>query len=176
MLQEVFWQTSIKDLIINMKYIITLIVIILSFIIQPYNIISDDKIDMILVEKSKRTLKLIKNGKTIKNYKIDLGFDPIGHKFSEGDGRTPEGLYHLSYRVKSSDFFISYRISYPNKWDIKNAKNINKNPGGYIMVHGHPITKKTIKDWTNGCIALSNKDMAELDTLVKVKTPILITK
>lgn len=159
-----------------MKYIIILIITILSFIIKPYSILSDDKIDMILVEKSERTLKLIKNGKTIKNYKIDLGFDPIGHKFSEGDGRTPEGLYYLSYKVVNSDFYISYKISYPNKWDIKNAKNINKNPGGYIMVHGYPREKKEIKDWTNGCIALSNKDMAELEKLVKIKTPILITK
>tara|TARA_B100000686_G_scaffold101382_1_gene108581 strand:- start:27940 stop:28416 length:477 start_codon:yes stop_codon:yes gene_type:complete len=158
-----------------MRHIIILTLILLSTI-KPYNVLPNDKIDMILVEKYERTLKLIKNGKTIKNYKIDLGFDPIGHKFSEGDGRTPEGLYYLSSKVTNSNFYISYKISYPNKWDIKNAKNINKNPGGYIMVHGHPKEKKEIKDWTDGCIALSNQDMAELDKLIKINTPIFIRK
>lgn len=159
-----------------MKHIIILIIIILLYIVKPYSVFPNDKIDMIIVEKSERTLKLIKNGNTIKKYKIDLGFDPIGHKFSEGDGRTPEGLYYLSYKVVNSDFYISYKISYPNKWDIKNAKNINKNPGGYIMVHGHSNKKKKIKDWTNGCIALSNKDMTELEKLVAINTPIFIKK
>ena len=159
-----------------MKPLINILILIIILFFKPYNILSEDKIDMILVEKSERTLKLIKNGKIIKNYIIDLGFDPIGHKYYEGDGRTPEGLYYISYKVTNSDFYISYKISYPNKWDLNNAKNINKNPGGYIMIHGHPKKKKIYKDWTNGCIALSNKNMTELEKLITIKIPVLITK
>ena len=139
-------------------------IIFFSLFILKVNIsFAEDIIDMILVEKSDRVLKLIKNGHTVKQYNINLGFDPIGHKFSEGDGKTPEGLYYISYKLENSDFFISYKISYPNKWDYHNAKNINKSPGGYIMIHGEPINHINIKDWTNGCIALSNKDMKELE-------------
>ena len=41
----------------------------------------------------------MKNGITIKEYRIDLGFDPIGHKYFKGDGKTPEGLYFISKKV-----------------------------------------------------------------------------
>mgnify|MGYP003951721613 CR=1 FL=1 len=146
-------------------------------IFLPSRLLSADKADMILIEKSQRSLKLIKNGNIIKTYPINLGFDPIGHKFYEGDGKTPEGLYYISQKVINSAFYISFKISYPNKWDKINAKEINKNPGGYIMIHGHPKnSKKFTKDWTNGCIALSNKNINELSKRINIKTPVLILK
>ena len=135
---------------------------------------TDSNVDMIIIEKSKRSLKLIKNGNVIKTYPINLGFEPIGHKFVEGDGKTPEGLYYLNYKVLNSEFYISYKISYPNKWDIKNAKSLNQSPGGYIMIHGEPKKNNGIKDWTNGCIALSNDNIKDFDKLVQIKTPVLI--
>ena len=138
---------------------------------------SENTIDMIIVDKSKRELKLIKNGITIKEYIIDLGFDPVGHKYFKGDGKTPEGLYYISKKSTNSDFYISLQISYPNKWDIRNAKFFNKNAGDYIMIHGQPNiskNKKIIKDWTNGCIALTNEDVKEIYHYVSINTPIYI--
>tara|TARA_Y100001970_G_scaffold292946_1_gene436726 strand:- start:9300 stop:9704 length:405 start_codon:yes stop_codon:yes gene_type:complete len=132
---------------------------------------------MIIVEKSKRELKLIKNGIAIKEFIIDLGFDPVGHKYFKGDGRTPEGLYYISRKSTNSDFYLSLQISYPNKWDIKNARSFNKNAGNYIMIHGQPNiikNKKIIKDWTNGCIALTNEDVKEIYNYVSINTPIYI--
>ncbi|MBH87801.1 MAG: hypothetical protein CMJ12_01425 [Pelagibacterales bacterium] len=138
---------------------------------------SENLIDMIIVEKSKRELKLIKNGIAIKEFIIDLGFDPVGHKYFKGDGRTPEGLYYISRKSTNSDFYLSLQISYPNKWDIKNARSFNKNAGNYIMIHGQPNiikNKKIIKDWTNGCIALTNEDVKEIYNYVSINTPIYI--
>ena len=86
---------------IIIMFLISLILLLNSSITLANNLI-----DMVLIEKSIRSLKLIKNGKVIKEYPINLGFDPIGHKFVEGDGRTPEGLYYLSYKVINSDFYI----------------------------------------------------------------------
>ena len=69
-----------------------------------------------------------------------------------------------------------YSPSYPNKWDQRNAKALNQSPGGYIMIHGEPQKKTYMKDWTNGCIALSNKHMQDFDKIVSIKTPVLILK
>ena len=68
----------------------------------------------------------MKNGVTIKEYKIDLGFDPIGHKYFKGDGKTPEGLYFISKKSTTSDFYMALQISYPNNWDKRNADIILK--------------------------------------------------
>ena len=135
-------------------------------------------IDMIIVEKSMRTLKLMDNGHIIKEYSIDLGFDPIGHKHFEGDGKTPEGLYYISKKSTNSDFYLSLQISYPNKWDKRNADSFNRNAGNYIMIHGEPNNKNHSykKDWTNGCISLSNKDITNLYKYVLIRTPIYIKK
>ena len=72
-------------------------------------------------------------------------------------------------------------ISYPNKADIENAKKKGVSPGGFIMVHGQKnnfgwlgaITQNF--NWTNGCIALTNKEMDEFLELVKVGTKIQIS-
>ena len=135
-------------------------------------------IDMIIIEKSFRVIKLMENGIIVKQYPIDLGFDPVGHKHFKGDGRTPEGLYYISNKTTNSDYYLSLQISYPNKWDKRNALFLNKDAGNYIMIHGEPnikINKKT-KDWTNGCIALTNPDIKELNRYVLINTPVYIKK
>ena len=134
--------------------------------------------DIIIVNKSLRTLQVMQNGAIVKKFSINLGFDPIGHKHFKGDGKTPEGLYYISNKSMNSDFHLSLQISYPNKWDQRNADNFNRNAGDYIMIHGEPNNKRAPqkKDWTNGCIALSNKDISELYNYVSLKTPIYIKK
>ena len=44
------------------------------------------------------------------------------------------------------------------------------------MIHGEPKKNNGIKDWTNGCIALSNDNIKDFDKLVQIKTPVLIMK
>ena len=124
----------------------------------------------------------MKGGKSLKSYSISLGFDPIGHKVKKGDGRTPEGLYTIKSHHSNSDFFLSLKISYPNKWDLLKAKSIGENPGGQIMIHGLPNGKSSrevghlIKDWTNGCIAVNNQEIKEIFHIVKNGTPVFIRK
>tara|TARA_B110000240_G_C13412314_1_gene415727 strand:+ start:591 stop:1076 length:486 start_codon:yes stop_codon:yes gene_type:complete len=139
---------------------------------------ANEIIDMIIVDKSLRTLQVIQKGTIVNTFFIDLGFDPIGHKHFKGDGKTPEGLYYISNKSTKSDFHLSLQISYPNEWDQRNAKKFNRNAGNYIMIHGAPNNKPIPekKDWTNGCIALSNKDINKLYKYVLLKTPIYIKK
>ena len=133
------------------------------------------KITEIVVKKSKRKLYLFSGDEIIKSYKIDLGFTPEGHKNFEGDGKTPEGSYKIDRKNANSKYHLSIGISYPNPKDRHFAELNGKLPGGDIFIHG---TDKPFRwfqrDWTAGCIALSNKEISEIYNLVEIGTPIFI--
>ena len=136
--------------------------------------------DYLLVKKKERMLYLIKNGKPVRQYKIVLGHNPVGHKVEKGDYRTPEGLYFLDWRKKSSCYYKSIHISYPNEKDLKKAMENGVDPGGMIMIHGFPNgfngNRTALKevDWTTGCIAVTNREMDEIWSCVKDGTLIEI--
>ncbi len=121
------------------------------------------------------------NEEEVLSFPIHLGFNPIGHKEVEGDGKTPEGLYFIDAKNDKSKFYLNLGISYPNDRDINFAQSINKSPGGLIKIHGEPNEPSTIDgypkiDWTQGCIALSNNNMKNLYDLIPVGTPVLIVE
>ncbi|RZA01005.1 MAG: hypothetical protein EOP47_12255 [Sphingobacteriaceae bacterium] len=123
------------------------------------------KADRLRVEKSQRKLYVERNGKVIFVFPINLGKHPIGHKQKEGDGRTPEGAYYIDYnRNTNASYYWAFHITYPNKQDSLYAKKMGVKPGGDVMIHGTSPERNNRKDWTNGCIAISN---AHIDTLVK---------
>jgi len=113
--------------------------------------------------------------KVLEQYKIKLGFAPIGHKTFEGDGRTPEGIYLIDRRNPRSRFHLSLGISYPNQRDREVARAMGKSPGGDIFIHGqeHPH-KKDKGDWTWGCIAVTNRQIEDVYAMVGDGTPIAI--
>ena len=154
------------------------VILILLFLVL---FLSSNEIDLVIVKKSKRKLYLYSNGKIVKEYNIKLGGNPVGPKVKEGDKKTPEGEYMLDKKNSKSRFYKAIHISYPNKQDIKRAKELGVDPGGDIMIHGQINSRgnpliffKTAGNWTAGCIALSNKDMDELWELIKIPTPIKI--
>jgi murein L,D-transpeptidase YafK len=136
------------------------------------------KADHILVDKSDRLIILYRTGKEIMRYSgIKLGDVPLGHKHFEGDEKTPEGIYRISGRNPGSRYHLSLRISYPNAADIAYAKARGKPAGGDIFIHGQPNGWGDVtiaKDWTDGCIALSNAQIEQLWNLVPERTPIRI--
>lgn len=137
-------------------------------------------VDYILVMKEKRTLELYSKKKLVKSYKIALGFNPVGHKEQEGDGKTPEGKYSICWKNFNSQYYRSLKISYPAPKDKKNAAKKGVDPGSDIMIHG--LGKKlgyigkdhTKHDWTLGCIALTNEEILEIYQCVKAGTCIEI--
>lgn len=136
--------------------------------------------DEVIVEKAKRKLHLLKDGKPIRTFDIALGIAPEGDKLQEGDARTPEGRYLLDMRNPNSDFFLSIHISYPNAEDRARARAAGVDPGGQIMIHGQPNAPTysqayyRSQDWTNGCIAVSNSDMIDIWLMTPDGTPIEI--
>ena len=135
-------------------------------------------VDKIIVHKSDRKLELLQHGTVVRTYKVALGLSPIGTKERAGDFRTPEGSYRLVRRNPRSDFFLSMQVSYPNEADLKHAKRNHWDTGGSIMIHGLPNQLKhdpsyyESRDWTDGCIAVSNSDMLEIWLLVPDNVPI----
>lgn len=122
-------------------------------------------------------MHLVHGRKILKSYHIDLGFAPVGDKNQSGDGKTPEGAYYVDRRNPESDFHLSLGINYPNARDIAEAKKLGVDPGGDIFIHGrgNPVSR-LIRDWTWGCIAITNKEMEEVFAMVRTGTPVLIYK
>lgn len=137
-------------------------------------------IDKVFVKKSTRTMQLLSQGKVIRSYHIALGDNPKGHKTTQGDERTPEGIYTLDYKNENSIAYRSIHISYPNKADIAQAKARGVNPGGAIMIHGQMNGYEKFtefnqqRNWTDGCIAVTNDEMDEIMDAVRIGTPIEI--
>jgi len=137
-----------------------------------------DRADRLVVKKAERRLYVYSNNAVIAVYPIALGRNPVGPKVFVGDGRTPEGRYVIESRKKNSDFYRALKISYPNEENKEIARQYGIPPGGQIMIHGQPNRNRpglnTASDWTEGCIAVTNRQMDELWRTVKTGTPINI--
>ena len=137
-------------------------------------------IDKLVVYKSKRQLLAYSDGKIIKKYTISLGGAPVGHKRFEGDKKTPEGIYYIHDKNPDSGYYKNLGVSYPNENDAAYAKQHQKSPGGDIKIHGLRNRTGIVgkfhrwKDWTLGCIALTNREIDELYASVPVGTVIEI--
>lgn len=124
--------------------------------------------------KGARELRLYHHQEILRTYDFELGFAPEGDKLRQGDGRTPEGQYWIDRRNPNSDFHLSLGISYPNHIDVQMARSAGYDPGGDIFIHGTPRRNRGGDDWTAGCIAVSNREMEEIYSMVRVGTPIWI--
>jgi murein L,D-transpeptidase YafK len=136
--------------------------------------------DLVVVYKAARRLDLYRSGVLLKSYAVSLGTDPVGPKWREGDGRTPEGVYRIDYRKADSSFHRALHISYPAPKDIAAARSSGVSPGGLVMIHG---TKNGLSqrgreqlpaDWTDGCVAVSDQDIDEIWRAVPVGTTIIL--
>jgi murein L,D-transpeptidase YafK len=138
------------------------------------------KADHILVLKSERKLILMRDGKPLKTYKVSLGGEPVGAKTRRGDHKTPEGTYTIDRRNLHSQYHKSLHVSYPSAADAANARKLRASPGGDIMIHGLPNgmgwvgSNHLLRDWTDGCIAVTDQEIEEIWKLVPDGTPIEI--
>jgi murein L,D-transpeptidase YafK len=137
-------------------------------------------VDRVVVLKREHTLQLLDHGKVVKTYKVALGGDPVGPKTRQGDHKTPEGVYVLDRRNVHSQFYKSIHISYPNERDRAEARHNGVSPGGDVFVHGLPKAyawvgaSHRLKDWADGCVAVTNEELDEIWKAVADGTPIEI--
>jgi murein L,D-transpeptidase YafK len=138
------------------------------------------RVTLIVVEKSARRMTLLRDGVVLGWYTVALGSAPSGHKQQEGDGRTPEGTYTIDFKNARSRFHLALRISYPNAADRASAQRRGVSPGGDIMIHGLPNGLGWLaglhlwRDWTDGCIAVTDAQIDEIWPVVDVGTAVEI--
>jgi len=155
----------------------------------------------IVIDKAKKMLVLLKEGKAVAQFPAAFGIDPDSDKYKALDAATPEGLYLITSKNYRTRFHRFMGISYPNLADAikglvdgvigldeykrirKSFKESRQPPsdtglGGWIGLHGGGIfrsfdnTKET--DWTEGCIALNNGDVEKVFNFCSPGDPVII--
>jgi len=135
----------------------------------------------IVVVKDTHTMTLYMRGEAVRTYTVELGFNWIADKVQEGDGATPEGRYRVVKRMDnlSSEYYKALLIDYPNADDRAEFSRLRRRGdlppgarvGGLIEIHG---SGGRTRDWTNGCVAVTNAEMDEIFPRVTVGTPVTI--
>ncbi len=133
---------------------------------------------LMLVDTSKSRLYLYEKKdnqlKYVADYYITVGKNGV-EKQTEGDKRTPIGVYFASTKLKQQlpDFYGegAYPLSYPNEWDKAHNRN-----GSGIWLHGTPSsTYSRPPRASDGCVVVANQDLKALEpALQSGKTPIII--
>jgi murein L,D-transpeptidase YafK len=142
---------------------------------QKFRTYDGPRVTAIVIHKAARRMYLLHNNEVLKEYKIGLGGDPVGDKKYEGDLKTPEGAYYIDRRNPRSSYYLSLGISYPNAQDRAEAAAMGKKPGGDIFIHGRDGKNRGRgKDWTAGCIAVKDREIEEIYSMVEIGTPIFI--
>ena len=132
--------------------------------------------------KSAHTMTLYAANQPIKTYKVALGRGAGDAKQHQGDHETPEGHYVIDSRNPNSRFHLALHVSYPNAEDRARAKALGQPTGGAIMIHGVESKFRWMGglqhdiDWTDCCIAVTDKEMDEIWKIVPVGTPIKILR
>lgn len=88
----------------------------------------------------------------LKTYDFCATTGVLGPKRRSGDRQMPEGFYTVDFFNPQSNYFLSFRINYPNKSDLVFADKLN--PGDNIFIHGDCVTI--------GCIPVGDDNIKEL--------------
>lgn len=121
----------------------------------------------IVVDKSNHRLFVISKGAVVKTYPCELGFNSAMQKKVAGDGATPEGKYRVTEVKHQSKYYKALLLDYPNDADRERFRqNIRDGHissdariGGLIEIHGGGGLQK---DWTDGCVAVTDRQMDDL--------------
>jgi L,D-peptidoglycan transpeptidase YkuD (ErfK/YbiS/YcfS/YnhG family) len=135
----------------------------------------------IVVSKDDHQLTLYVKGQAVDTYPADIGLNNLTGKVRAGDHATPEGRYRITSKRGRGQtaFYKALMLDYPNLDDRKRFEEQRRKglvppgtgPGNLIEIHGEG---GRAKDWTRGCVAVSNGHMDQLFTRVRVGTPVTI--
>jgi murein L,D-transpeptidase YafK len=181
--------------------VLTLLISTLLFWQLPVQAVEEYEL---LIKRSEKKLIVQKDGKPVRSFHVALGSGGRKPKMESGDRKTPMGKYHI-IQVRDSDrFHMFIQLDYPSVRDAINAlkdKRITKEEyrrildahifgrlppqntslGGAIGIHGIGEETKDkleihqLANWTQGCIALRNKEVEQLAHYVGKGTSVTIT-
>lgn len=183
------------------RSVLTLLLSALLFWQMPA--LASDEYEL-LIKRSEKKLIVQKNGKAIRSFHVALGSGGRKPKMESGDRKTPMGKYHVVQVRDSERFHMFIQLDYPSVRDAINAlqeQRISKDEyrrildahifgrlppqntslGGAIGIHGIGVETQDkleihqIANWTQGCIALRNKEVEQLAYYVGKGTSVTIT-
>jgi lipoprotein-anchoring transpeptidase ErfK/SrfK len=133
----------------------------------------------IVILKENHRVDIYDGGRVVRSYPADMGYRSVNDKLRSGDAATPEGRYRVTAKKPGSTFYKALALNYPNDEDRAVFANLrrqgrlpsNASLGGLIEIHGEGGRGK---DWTKGCVALTNRDMDDLFRRADVGTPVTI--
>jgi murein L,D-transpeptidase YafK len=142
---------------------------------------ADGPVDLIRVDKSAHLMSVYRGENLVREFRVALGRGGPQPKMQQGDGRVPEGVYRIVAHNPNSAFHLSLRIGYPTAEQVAAAARRGVQAGGDIMIHGLPNekgwigAKHTSVDWTDGCVAVTNREIEWLYKAVADGTPVEIS-
>ena len=118
---------------------------------------------------------LAEGGRAVARTRSTSASNALGRKLRAGDLATPEGRYRVVAKKGpgQSRYHKALLLDYPNEADrrrIAEARRAGElppgsRPGGLIEIHGEGGLGR---NWTDGCVAVSNADMDELFAKVEL--------
>ncbi len=147
----------------------------------------------VVIHRRARRLELHDGERLVRTYRAAMGSRGEGDKEREGDRTTPLGTFYVCTRNDKSRFHLFLGLSYPAPEDaqrgldrgwitrrehdlILEAHRGRTCPpwktalGGEVGIHGGGADR----DWTLGCIALSNADVEELWKVLRLGDSVTI--
>ena len=143
---------------------------------------------MVIVNKSRYTVEVFYRRRKIRSYKAVFGPKPMENKTMAGDRATPEGWFKIQNKNPNSKYDKFMLLNYPTDSSIARFNQLKANGqlpqsariGGDIGIHGIWKGGDDMIEmgvcWTDGCVALKNKDIEELFNFVGIGTTVYIKK
>lgn len=143
---------------------------------------------MLVVDKSDYVLQLWYRKRLLRAYKAVFGPNPLIDKRMEGDRCTPEGQFKIANKNPGSKYTKFMGLNYPtdsstkhfNELKAKGSIPASAQIGKSVGIHGIWPGGDDMIDmgigWTDGCIAIKNKDIEELFAVVGVGTKVIVRK
>jgi hypothetical protein len=135
----------------------------------------------IIIDKFSRKCFVYHAGRPKYEFEAELGKNWVGDKRLKGDMATPEGMYKITKKFDSTKtkYYKALLLDYPNEEDTARFQAEiadgslppDAKIGEMIEIHGNG--GKGI-NWTEGCVALTDREMDLVYRIVKVGTPVTI--
>ena len=142
----------------------------------------------IIIDKSDYELQVYDDEGWYATYPVVFGNKDLGDKLMEGDKKTPEGSFKIISKRPHEKWHKMLMLDYPTKesWARFNQRKADKQIprtakiGGGIAIHGtwpnDDLVVDDFTNWTQGCIALKNEDLDELESFLPIGTKVMIRK
>ncbi|MEJ2554375.1 MAG: L,D-transpeptidase [Gammaproteobacteria bacterium] len=155
----------------------------------------------VMIDVAKQTLSILKGNHIEKIFRnISVGRNGYTLDHHEVDGKTPLGVFHVAWINPNSRFHMFFGLDYPNRQYAEAALSHNlidyatytainqaiyhgdlppqDTPlGGNIGIHGIGHGNRFIHEttnWTEGCVALTNKQIDQLARWITLGTKVVI--